>query len=208
MSLTEPTADRQGSGAKPWQPYLVVGLVLVVLVLLVNFLGGFNQRTSQKIIVPAGTIVELGVADVRVLSAAARESTFTPDSWTITVQAEVRVTERPVSGTAFRSAILFGYTNKLGAHITKESNMMIMDQLDLTRYSPRMIIPPGNQLVRVQFYLPLTDGLTVDQPLSVGLIPVRYSHATDLVGRDQGDRWITDDSAGQYWVVELPIRTG
>jgi len=206
-ALAPEESHKEGFGSKSWHVNLVwTGCVVVVLALVAAF-GGFSHRPNTRIIVNPGTTVSLGVADVQVMSATARSSSISVNAWTISVQATLHVSAQDVSTSSFGNALLLGYTNGTGAQLTtSNAYVSVMDLDDPTRVSPRATILPSDQAVPVQFTFTVTDGLTVSKGILVGLFPVVYTTQVDTMTQIPSGNWVSDTSAGKFWVVQVPVQ--
>ena len=198
------TTGRFRAWLRTWRGALIVVLVVALAAGVVGVLGGYGTRKDQRTLLDPGVAVDVGLAEIRIVDATAKLSTYSPTNWTFTVRAEVRNSSgRPITVTDFSRAVGLGYVNDAGDPIEVYSPTVAF--LDGTAQSPRRVLPPGTQFQPVTFTWYATDGFQSDETLLVGLRPVTYE-MNIVLGLSNDKAWVRDQSAPHFWVVTPPLQ--
>jgi len=194
-------AARPTARGQSWLAPAIWTACIVVVALVIAAFNGFAPRTDQKLTIGPGTPVPLGLAQVRIDSAAIQSSAG-GFSFVIIQGAVSNTSGQPLTASAFHSAVQLAFTGSDGTLQTADGpSLGILADSD-SSVSPRTVLPPIPGFVPVQFTFMVSADLPEPAPLTVGLFPVVFTQ-NSVLNTVQSNTWIDDQSAGHYWLVHL-----
>ena len=189
---------------------------------LIAGFGGFNKRSDWRVDIDPGTVVDINAAQISIGDAIGLQFSD-GHSWYLMIQAQINnLSDQTLTSNSLINSVVLRYRDDAGQVVVLDSLMMQIDTTVIGQINnlvsfltgdsttmpsgPRQVIPPHCPDMSVVFTTYLTDGIDMDDPPLVGLIPVTYQY-NGVLGLSTQANWDEEPGVDHYWMVKPDWQT-